>query len=130
MPRVCREKPCLPAGPAGRSGRQAPEHLARHQRDAAVGADEALCVGHVYHWVRRDSVDDILAQRGDPVHRQNHLLALDAAYRFHPNLATFLRGQVGTNLFFNDTPVSCNISTSGSFGNRFSLVTLGLRASF
>jgi hypothetical protein len=86
--------------------------------------------GYLYHWVRRDSVDDILAERGDPVHRHNHLLALDAAYRFHPHLAAFLRGQVSTNLFFNDMPVTYNSSTSGSFGNRFSLVTVGLRASF
>lgn len=90
----------------------------------------ALQGGYLFHAVRRESVDDILAARGDPVHRHNHQLVADVAYAFHPQLAAFLRAQVSSNLFFNDMPLTYNSATSASFGNRFSLLTLGLRASF
>jgi hypothetical protein len=86
--------------------------------------------GYLLHVVRRNDVDDILAGRGDPVHRHNHQVTLEAAYRVHPNWSPFLRAQISSNLFFNDIPVTYNSSTSGSFGNRYSVFTLGVRAGF
>ena len=41
-----------------------------------------------------------------------------------------IRDRLSSNLFLQDVPVTYNASTSGSFGNRFSLITLGLRAGF
>jgi hypothetical protein len=92
--------------------------------------DWQLAGGYLFHTVRRDHVDAILAGRGDPVHRHNHVLLAEAAYRVHPQLSVFGRAQLSSNLFLHDIPVTYNASTSGSFGNRFSLITLGLRADF
>jgi hypothetical protein len=86
--------------------------------------------GYLLHVAKRDGVDDILARRGDPVHKVNHIVAAEAALRLHPNLSVFARAQISDKLFFNDLPVSYNTSTSGSFGSRYSLLTLGLRAGF
>ena len=86
--------------------------------------------GYLFHAVQRESVDDILAARGDPVHRHNHLVALQGDYAVSENLALFLRTQVSSNLFFNDIPVTYNSSTSSHFGSRYSLYTFGLRAGF
>lgn len=92
--------------------------------------DWQLAGGYLLHSMRRQHVDAILARRGDPVHRHNHVLTAEAAYRVHARLQVFGRAQVSSNLFLNDLPVTYNASTSGSFGNRFSLLTLGLRADF
>jgi hypothetical protein len=86
--------------------------------------------GYLLHAVKREDVDDILAKRGDPVHRHNHQITLDAAYRVHANWAPFVRAQISSNLFLNDIPVTYNSSTSSSFGSRFSLFTVGVRAAF
>lgn len=86
--------------------------------------------GYMFHTVRREAVDDILARRGKPVHEHNHLFALEADYRFTPRFSAVARAQISSNLFFNDVPVTYNTSTSASFGSRLSLFTLGLRAVF
>lgn len=86
--------------------------------------------GYLLHATQRDDVDGILARRGDPVHRRNHIVTAEAAYQFHPQLSVFMRAQLSSNLFFNDIPVTYNTSTSGSFGKRYSLFTLGWRAGF
>lgn len=92
--------------------------------------DWQLAGGYLLHAVRRDDVDAILARRGDPVHRHNHVFVAEAAYRVLPQVSVFGRAQISSHLFLHDIPVTYNASTSGSFGNRFSLVTLGLRADF
>lgn len=51
-----------------------------------------------------------------------HVFMAEAAWRMLP--------QVSSNLFLHDIPVTYNASTPGSFGNRFSLLTLGVRADF
>ena len=89
-----------------------------------------LLGGYLFHYVRRESVDDILASRGDPVHRHNHLISLQGDYAVADHLSIFLRTQLSSNLFFNDIPVTYNSSTSSHFGSRYSLYTLGLRAGF
>ena len=92
--------------------------------------DWQLAGGYLFHTMRRDHVDGILARRGDPVHRHNHVFMAEAAWRVWPQVSVFGRAQVSSNLFLHDIPVTYNASTSGSFGNRFSLITLGLRADF
>jgi hypothetical protein len=92
--------------------------------------DWTLRGGYLLHVVQRDNVDDILARRNDPVHRHNHILSGEAAYRFHPLLSAYLRMQISSNLFFNDIPVTYNTSTSDSFGHRYALFTVGLRGGF
>jgi hypothetical protein len=89
-----------------------------------------LLGGILFHEVRREAVDEILAGRGNPVHRHNRIVALEAGYEFQPGWTVLLRNQISSNLFFNDIPVTYNTSTSGSFSNRYSLFTLGLRAGF
>ncbi len=86
--------------------------------------------GYLLHSVKREDVDDILARRGDPVHRHNHQITLDAAYQASAHWSPFVRAQISSNLFLNDIPVTYNSSTSGSFGSRFSLFTVGVRAGF
>lgn len=90
----------------------------------------SLLGGYLHHEVQRDKVDAILAERGDPVFRHNHIVALEAGYEVQPRWTLFLRSQISSNLFFNDIPVTYNSSTSASFGSRYSMFTLGLRAGF
>jgi len=89
-----------------------------------------LKAGYLVHAVRRDAIDDILRERGRPVHEHNRILALQGDYRITPTLSVLLRAQLSSNLFFNDLPVTYNSSTSANFGNRLSLYTLGMRADF
>ncbi|MGS0756026.1 hypothetical protein ACVBEH_16055 [Roseateles sp. GG27B] len=86
--------------------------------------------GYLFHAVRRDAVDAILAARGDPVHKTNQTVTLEAAYQVHAHVQLFTRAELSSNLFFQDLPVTYNSSTSGNFGSRLSMFTLGLRAGF
>jgi hypothetical protein len=86
--------------------------------------------GYLFHAVRRDAVDAILAARGDPVHKTNQTVTLEAAYRVQAHVELFTRAELSSNLFFQDLPVTYNSSTSGNFGSRLSMFTLGLRAGF
>lgn len=86
--------------------------------------------GYLYYAVRREAVDAILASRNGPVYKRNHSITLDVNYRFHANLSVFARSQLSTNLFFNEMPVTYNTSTSGRFGSKYSLFSVGLRADF
>ena len=94
------------------------------------GGRWAWAGGAMFHQVSREGVDDILARRGDPVHTRNLLLALEGRYALTPGLALFARSQASSRLFFNDLPVSYNSNTSGSFGSKYALFTLGLRGQF
>lgn len=89
-----------------------------------------LSGGLLFHTVRRDAVDDILAGRGDPVHRRNRILTLEAGYHVTERLSVLARAQLASRLFFNDLPVTYNSVTSGRFGSRLSLFTIGLRQDF
>lgn len=122
---------------SGDYGVDVAKEIAWHGRFVQAGVnlhwrqgDWAVAGGYLFHTVRRQDVDAILARRGDPVHRHNHGFSAEVAYRLQPWLSVFGRAQVNSNLFFNDLPVTYNASTSGSFGNRLSLLTLGLRAGF
>ena len=89
-----------------------------------------LLGGYLYHAVRRQAVDDILATRGKRSFTHNHNITLEADYRVNTLLTAFVRTQLSTNLFLNDIPVTYNTSTAERFGKRYSLFTLGLRANF
>ncbi|MES2714764.1 MAG: hypothetical protein V4795_03330 [Pseudomonadota bacterium] len=95
-----------------------------------ISGDWQWAGGYLFHTMRRQHVDSILARRGDPVHRHNHVFMAEVAYQVRPQLSLFGRAQLSSHLFLNDIPVTYNTSTSGSFGNRLSLLTLGLRADF
>lgn len=92
--------------------------------------DWTLRAGWLWHRIDRDGVDAILAARGRPVFRINRTLVLEGAWRLSARLDLFARAQVSDHLFFNDLPVTYNSSTSGTFGSRLSLLTLGLRSAF
>ena len=86
--------------------------------------------GYMVHWVQRDGVDRILKARGKTPYKLNQNATFQATYRFQPHVSVFARGQLTSNLFFNDIPVTYNSSTSERFKSRYSLFTLGLRAEF
>ena len=89
-----------------------------------------LTGGYLFYAVRREAVDAILASRSGPVFTRNHNITLDANYRFTPRLSVFARSQLSSNLFFNEMPVTYNTSTSGRFGSKYTLFSVGLRADF
>lgn len=86
--------------------------------------------GYLFHMAQRDSVDAILAARKQGSYTQNHSVVAQASYRFTPVLRGFVRGQVSSNLFFNELPVTYNSSTAARFDSKYSIVTLGLMADF
>lgn len=86
--------------------------------------------GYLFHVVKRKLVDDILNSRGEEAYTQNHNISLQADYRVHPQLTLFARGQLTSNLFFNDIPVTYNSSTAERFGSKYTLFSVGLRADF
>lgn len=86
--------------------------------------------GYLFHIVKRERVDDILVSRGKQAFTQNHNITLQATYRVSPRLSVFGRGQLTSNLFFNDIPVTYNSSTSERFDSKYSLFSVGLRADF
>jgi hypothetical protein len=137
--------PCSAAGgvilqfydSSGDYGVDVAKEIAWHGQFVQLGANAVwrqgawtLQGGLLYHHVRRADVDAILAARGEAVYQHNSVVTLDAAWALQPRMALFLRGQVSGQLFFNDLPLTYNSATSDSFGKHFSLLTLGLRASF
>jgi len=86
--------------------------------------------GYLLHVVKREAVDDILNARGKKSFTQNHTITLQANYQLRPQLTVFARGQLSSNLFFNDIPVTYNSSTADRFDSKYTLFTLGLRAAF
>lgn len=122
---------------SGEYGVDVPREIAWSGRFVQVGANLrwrsgpwTLGSGLLWHAVDRDGVDGILAARGRPVHDRNLGLVVDVDHRFDARWSLFGRAQISRRLFFNDLPVTYNSSTSGSFGSRLSLLTLGLRARF
>lgn len=87
-------------------------------------------MGYMFHVVKRRAVDDILKARGDTSYTHNHNITVQANYRLTPHLSIFGRGQITSNLFFNDIPVAYNSSTAERFGSKYSVFSVGLRASF
>jgi hypothetical protein len=83
--------------------------------------------GWLVHTARREDVDAILAQRGRPVFQVNKTVILEADRALNKSLHAFARMQLTSNLFLSDIPVTYNTSTSGHFGSRYSLYTLGVR---
>ena len=86
--------------------------------------------GYLVHVVRRESVDTILATRGNPAYTQNQKITLAADYRFNAHLTAFTQVQLTSNLFFDDVPVTYNSATSTRFGSKYSLFSVGLRFEF
>ena len=86
--------------------------------------------GYLFHAIKREAVDAILEQRGLPAYGHNHTIVLQAEYRLHARISAFARAQLSSNLFFNEIPVTYNTSTSERFGHRYSLYSVGLRATF
>jgi hypothetical protein len=89
-----------------------------------------LAGGYLFHAIKRESVDDILASRGKSSFDRNHLVLLEADYRVNPWLSLVGRGQFSSRLLFNELPVTYNSSSAARFGRKYSLFTLGLRAEF
>ena len=90
----------------------------------------ALRGGYLFHAVQRDGVDAILAGRGLPVYRHNHVVTLESSYQLTPWLGLLAQAQFSSSLFMNDIPVTYNSATSASFGSHTSVLSLGLRAAF
>lgn len=86
--------------------------------------------GLLWHRIRRNGVDAVVSGRGRVPYSQNRQIVLDAAWRFQPGWALFVRADLGQRLFFNELPVTYNSSTAGRFGSRLSLLTAGLRVHF
>jgi hypothetical protein len=89
-----------------------------------------LGVGELLDSVGRKAVDDILRTRGEASYRRNQTITLEADYRVSEHLSVFARSQNHSKLFLSDVPVTYNTSTADSFNNRWSLLSLGLRARF
>ncbi len=122
---------------SGDYGVDVAREIAWHGRFAQVGVNAgwrhgpwALRGGYLFHAAQRDAVDDILVARAAPVYRHNHLLTLESAYQLTAQLGVFAQAQFSSNLFLNDLPVTYNTATSASFGTHYSVLSLGLRASF
>jgi hypothetical protein len=86
--------------------------------------------GYLFHMAQRESVDAILAARKQAAFTQNHNVTLEGSYRLNPSTQFFARGQLSSNLFFNDLPVTYNTSTAPRFEGKYSLFTVGLLINF
>ena len=89
-----------------------------------------IMAGYLLHVVKREAVDDILAARGRKTYTQNHNISLQTNYQLNPKLTMFARGQLTSNLFFNDIPVTYNTSTAERFDSKYSLFTVGMQLNF
>ena len=86
--------------------------------------------GYLFHAIQRDGVDTILAERGAPVHRHNHVVTLESSYQLTAWLGLLGQVQFSSKLFMNELPVTYNSATSARFGSHTSVLSLGLRAAF
>jgi hypothetical protein len=86
--------------------------------------------GYLFHMAQRESVDAILASRKQASFTQNHNVAFEGSYSLSPAMSLFARGQLSSNLFFNDLPVTYNTSTAARFESKYSLFTVGMQLNF
>jgi hypothetical protein len=86
--------------------------------------------GYLFHMAQRDSVDAILASRKQASYTQNHNITVEGSYRINTAMQIFARGQLSSNLFFNDLPVTYNTSTAARFESKYSLLTVGMLFNF
>jgi hypothetical protein len=86
--------------------------------------------GYLFHMAQRESVDAILASRNQTSFTQNHNVTVEGSYRLSPGMSLFARGQLSSNLFFNELPVTYNTSTAARFESKYSLLTVGMQLNF
>ncbi len=86
--------------------------------------------GYVFHAVRRDSVDAILAARGKASYSKSHKITLEAGYQINEWLTAIARAQLSTHFLLSDMPVTYNSATAERFAGKYSVFALGLRANF
>lgn len=90
----------------------------------------AIKAGYSLQSIRRQAIDDILAQRGQARHSTSHQAVLEAAYQLTPQLSGFVRSRWTSTLFFSDLPVAYNSSTASGLGSHYTTLALGVRAAF
>ena len=83
-----------------------------------------------YTAIRREHVDAVVERRGGTAYRSNHIATVDIGYRLWRDIVPFARGQVMTNQFNGEVPMSYNTLTANRFDKRYGLLTLGVLASF
>jgi len=86
--------------------------------------------GYQFQYIKRDDVDDIIADRGGKAYKHNHVLVADVSYNAYKNVVVFLRGQFMTNQFNGEMPLAYNSLTADKYNQRYGVVSTGLMLVF
>ncbi|AGX88182.1 hypothetical protein [Candidatus Symbiobacter mobilis] len=84
-------------------------------------------VGYLYHYMRRNGVDGILAGRGARSYQRNEHLLFQASYPVRPGWTVYGRAQTTSHLLLDDIPVTYNSSTAKRFGSGHATFGVGVR---
>ncbi len=122
---------------SGRLGIDVANEIAWHGSFVQAGVNGSwrsgpwtLRAGYLFHMAQREAVDAILASRKLASYSQNHNITIEGSYRLSSAVSLFARGQLSSNLFFNDLPVTYNTSTAARFDGKYSLISLGMQVNF
>jgi hypothetical protein len=86
--------------------------------------------GYDYQRLKRDSVDDIISQRGGKPVDNNHTFVGELMYRVTDNVSLFGRGQLMLKQFTGDIPFAYNTLTASRFDKKYGFVTAGVVVTF
>jgi hypothetical protein len=89
-----------------------------------------LRAGYEYQRIKRDTVDDIINQRGGNPVESNHTLIGEVMYRVADHVSLFGRGQLMKNQFTGEIPFAYNTLTASRFDKKYGFVTAGVVVDF
>jgi hypothetical protein len=83
-------------------------------------------LGYGGTWISRDNVDRIIEARGGTAYRTNHVVMAEAAWRWNAHVEPFIRGQIMSNQFNGESPVTYNTFTANRFSRPYGLLMTGV----
>jgi hypothetical protein len=87
-------------------------------------------LGYGGTWISREDVDRIIEARGGTAYRSNHVVMAEAAWRWTDHVEPFIRGQVMSNQFNGESPVTYNTFTANRFSRPYGLLMTGILLRF
>jgi hypothetical protein len=81
-------------------------------------------------WISRDNVDRIIESRGGVPYRWNHVFVAELAWKWNAHVEPFIRGQIMSNQFNGESPVTYNTFTSNRFSRPYGLLMTGVQLTY
>jgi hypothetical protein len=89
-----------------------------------------LNVGYQFQYLNRNELDAAIVQRGGIAYQSNHIVVAEVARNVGKGIVLFARGQVMSNQFVGEIPLTFNSVTANKFGRLYGYASFGSRWTF